>query len=67
MRAGWARRMASEDNPDHKPGDGFEPPKVSWTPVISPGGLLLYTGAMFPEWQGDLFIGGLSNISPYAA
>lgn len=49
------------DIPDHKPGDGFEPPKVSWNPVISPGGLLVYTGAMFPEWQGDLFIGGLSS------
>lgn len=51
------------DIPDHKPGDGFEPPKVSWNPVISPGGLMVYTGAMFPEWQGDLFIGGLSSES----
>jgi glucose/arabinose dehydrogenase len=49
------------DIPDHKPGDGFEPPKVSWNPVISPGGLMVYSGAMFPEWQGDLFIGGLSS------
>ena len=49
------------DIPDHKPGDGFEAPKVSWNPVISPGGLIVYSGAMFPEWQGDLFIGGLSS------
>lgn len=49
------------DIPDHRPGDGFEAPKVSWNPVISPGGLLYYTGAMFPAWQGDLFIGGLSS------
>ncbi|SOB80018.1 Glucose/arabinose dehydrogenase, beta-propeller fold [Sphingomonas guangdongensis] len=47
--------------PDHAPGDGFEAPKVSWNPVISPGGLMLYHGAMFPEWRGDLFIGGLSS------
>ncbi|MBN2970460.1 PQQ-dependent sugar dehydrogenase [Roseomonas aeriglobus] len=52
---------ATDDIPDHAPGDGFEAPKVWWTPVISPAGLLVYTGAMFPEWQGDLFIGGLSS------
>ena len=47
--------------PDHAPGDGFEAPKVSWNPVISPGGLMAYSGAMFPQWRGDLFIGGLSS------
>jgi glucose/arabinose dehydrogenase len=49
------------DIPDHKPGDGYEPPKVSWNPVISPGGLMAYSGKMFPQWKGDLFIGGLSS------
>ncbi|MBM3928826.1 MAG: PQQ-dependent sugar dehydrogenase, partial [Sphingomonadales bacterium] len=52
---------STNDIPDHRPGDGFEAPKVWWTPVISPAGLLVYTGAMFPEWQGDIFIGGLSS------
>jgi glucose/arabinose dehydrogenase len=47
--------------PDHAPGDGFEAPKVSWNPVISPGGLIIYSGDMFPEWKGDAFIGGLSS------
>ena len=41
--------------PDHAPGDGYEAPKVWWNPVISPGGLMLYSGAMFPQWKGDLF------------
>lgn len=49
--------------PDHAPGDGFEAPKVWWNPVISPGGLMVYSGAMFPQWRGDLFIGGLSSKS----
>lgn len=49
------------DIPDHKPGDGFEPPKVSWNPAISPGGLLYYSGDLFPVWRGSLFIGGLSS------
>jgi aldose sugar dehydrogenase len=51
------------DIPDHRAGDGFEAPKVWWNPVISPGGLMAYSGKMFPEWQGDLFIGGLSSQS----
>jgi len=51
------------DIPDHAPGDGYELPKVWWNPVISPGGLMIYTGKMFPQWQGDAFIGGLSSQS----
>ncbi len=51
------------DIPDHRAGDGYEPPKVSWNPVISPGGLMIYSGRMFPQWQGDAFIGGLSSQS----
>lgn len=49
------------DIPDHSPGDGFEPPKVWWNPSISPGGLIVYSGKLWPQWRGDLFIGGLSS------
>lgn len=52
---------ATDDIPDHSPGDGFEAPKVWWNPVISPGGLMVYSGKLFPQWKGDLFIGGLSS------
>jgi aldose sugar dehydrogenase len=51
----------TDDIPDHAPGDGFEAPKVWWNPVISPGGLMVYSGKLFPQWKGDLFIGGLSS------
>ncbi|MEI5685855.1 PQQ-dependent sugar dehydrogenase [Sphingomonas kyungheensis] len=51
------------DIPDHAPGDGYEPPKVWWNPVISPGGLMIYSGNLFPQWKGDAFIGGLSSQS----
>jgi len=51
------------DIPDHKAGDGYEAPKVWWNPVISPGGLLYYSGDMFPQWKDSLFIGGLSSQS----
>ena len=51
------------DIPDHAPGDGFEAPKLWWNPVISPGGLAYYDGALFPQWKNSLFIGGLSSQS----
>ena len=47
--------------PDHATRPEFERPKVSWNPVISPGGLMVYSGKLWPEWKGDLFIGGLSS------
>lgn len=50
-----------KDIPDHKPGDGFEPPKVFWNPSISPSSLLIYKGDLFPDWKGDAFIGALSG------
>lgn len=51
------------DIPDHKPGDGYEPPKVWWNPSISPGGLMIYSGGLFPQWKGDAFIGGLGSAA----
>lgn len=47
--------------PDHAPGDGFEAPKVWWTPSISPGGLLIYSGDKFPQWKGDALVPALSG------
>ena len=49
------------DIPDHRTGDGFEAPKVFWTPSISPSSLMIYSGAMFPQWRGDAFVGALSG------
>ena len=49
------------DIPDHKPGDGFEPPKLWWNPAISPGGLMIYQGAKWPKWKGDAFVPALSG------
>lgn len=38
---------------------GMEQPVHYWDPSIAPSGLMIYSGAMFPEWQGDVFIGSL--------
>ena len=35
---------------------GMEAPVLSWTPSPAPGGLLHYTGALFPAWQGDFLV-----------
>jgi glucose/arabinose dehydrogenase len=36
-------------------------PVIYWTPVIAPGNLTFYTGAMFPQWRGSALIGGLAS------
>ena len=51
------------DIPDHDTRPEFEAPKVTWNPVISPGGLMFYSGDRFPAWKGNAFIGGLSSES----
>ena len=49
------------DIPDHPTRPEFAAPKVSWTPVISPSSMIIYSGAQFPDWQGDALISGLSS------
>lgn len=39
---------------------GLEQPIYYWDPVVSPSGLTIYSGDLFPEWKGNFFIGGLS-------
>lgn len=40
---------------------GLEQPVYYWDPVISPSGMVIYSGSMFPEWRGNVLIGGLSS------
>jgi glucose/arabinose dehydrogenase len=39
--------------------DGTEQPVYYWYPDIGPSGMMFYTGEMFPDWKGNLFIGAL--------
>ena len=41
--------------------EGMEQPVYYWDPVISPSGLLFYSGDLFPGWRGNAFVGGLSS------
>jgi len=40
---------------------GLEQPVYYWDPVIAPGGMTFYTGALFPAWKESLFIGGMGS------
>lgn len=39
--------------------EGIEPPLLHWTPSIAPADMTYYNGTVFPEWQGDIFVGAL--------
>jgi len=55
------RHYSGKDIPDHDTRPEFEAPKVWWTPVISPGGFIIYSGELFADWQGNGLIAGLSS------
>jgi glucose/arabinose dehydrogenase len=38
-------------------------PVIYWVPVIAPGNLTFYNGALFPQWQGSALVGGLNSKS----
>lgn len=47
--------------PDHNTRPEFTEPAIWWTPVISPGNLIVYRGSLFADWRGDALAAGLSS------
>ncbi|GAA4469533.1 PQQ-dependent sugar dehydrogenase [Nibrella saemangeumensis] len=41
--------------------EGLEQPVYFWDPVLSPSGMTFYRSNAIPEWQNNLFIGGLNS------
>jgi glucose/arabinose dehydrogenase len=41
--------------------EDMEQPVHYWVPSIATCGLLVYTGDRFPEWKGNVFVGGLAG------
>ncbi len=41
--------------------EGMEQPTHVWVPSIGTSGLMIYTGTRFPEWRGNLFVGGMAR------
>lgn len=39
--------------------EGVDQPVYFWYPDIAPSSAMFYTGDMFPEWKGNLFVGSL--------
>ncbi len=50
-----------KDIPDHPTRPEFNAPEAFWNPAISPAGLIIYSGRMFPRWRGNAIMGGLSS------
>ncbi|CAN5485997.1 PQQ-dependent sugar dehydrogenase [soil metagenome] len=48
-------------SPDTRP--DLTKPVIYWTPIIAPGSLTFYKGAMFPKWQGSALMGGMATLS----
>ncbi len=58
---GYGEEYGGEPIHDATQGEGMEQPVYYWDPVISPSGMTIYSGDLFPEWKGNVFIGGLSS------
>jgi glucose/arabinose dehydrogenase len=41
--------------------DDLAKPVVYWTPIVAPAGLTFYKGAMFSDWNGSAFMGGMAT------
>src|SRR3984885_9041802 len=46
-------------SPDTRP--DLTKPVIYWTPIIAPGNIMFYKGAMFPGWNGSALISGLEG------
>ncbi|MGH6997294.1 MAG: PQQ-dependent sugar dehydrogenase, partial [Phenylobacterium sp.] len=47
--------------PDHDTRPDLEAPKLFWNPAISPAGLMIYSGDLFPAWKNSAFIGAMNT------
>ena len=41
--------------------EGMEQPAHVWVPSIGISGAMFYTGDRFPQWRGNLFVGGMAR------
>jgi len=65
---GWPVIVHGIDYPGNAIGEGIthkegmEEPVYYWDPVIAPSGLAFYSGNLFPQWRGSIFVGGLAGM-----
>lgn len=58
---GYGEEYSGEPIHASTQGPGMEQPRYYWDPVISPSGMIIYSGSLFPEWRGNFLVGGLSS------
>ncbi len=39
--------------------EGMEQPEHYWDPSIAPSGMMVYSGKLWPDWRGNIFVGSL--------
>ncbi len=59
----WGDHYSGIPIPDHNTRPEFNAPELFWVPTVAPSGLIIYDGALFPDWQNNAFIGGLRSES----
>jgi glucose/arabinose dehydrogenase len=59
----WGNHYSGKDIPDPPTRPDLADAVKYWNPVISPSGMIFYTGAKFPSWKGNLLVAGLSAQS----
>jgi glucose/arabinose dehydrogenase len=47
--------------PRHSTHPEFHAPAISWNPVIAPGGMIFYSGRLWPEWKNQAIIAGMKT------
>lgn len=57
----WGTHYSGRDIPDPPTRPEFADAKTYWVPSISPSGMAIYTGEMFPAWRGNVLLGALSG------
>ncbi len=57
----WGENYDGSPIPDHNTRPEFTDAQLVWTPVISPSGMIFYSGDMFPEWKNKMIVGGLTT------
>ncbi|PWC85192.1 hypothetical protein TSH100_15845 [Azospirillum sp. TSH100] len=56
----WGKHYDGRAIPTPPTRKEFTDAVIHWTPVISPSGMVFYTGGLFRDWRGSALIGGLS-------
>lgn len=61
---GWPVISYGEHYSGAKIGQGTSAPEMEqpahyWDPSIAPSGMMIYSGKLWPEWEGDIFVGSL--------